>query len=300
MDNATMQRYLAETHWAIHQPALEAAVARYQAGEGEPQAARQRSGPAKRGAIGVVPIRGTIRQHGPQDFMDALFGGSGATTDAISAAMRTFAADPDVGTIVLDIDSPGGVVYGVQELGEEIAEIAKETRVVAVANATAFSAAYWIASQASEIVVTPSGEVGSIGVWTMHIDWTKWNEEFGIDVTYISAGKFKVAGNMDEPLSDEARELIQADINRYYAAFVSAVAKGRGVSTTAVRNGFGEGWTVTAKEAKKLGMVDRVATLNETLVRLGAAPESNDNRRMSPAAEIELERERAALDEVTA
>lgn len=299
MDNATMQRHLAETHWAIHQPALEAAVARYKAGTPAPEAAHRR-GPDKRGAIGVVPIRGAIRQHGPEDFMDILFGGVGASTDAIGRAMRAFAADPDVGTILLDIDSPGGSVFGVQELGEEIAAIAKETKVVAVANSTALSAAYWIASQASEIVVTPSGEVGSIGVWTMHVDFSKMNEDIGLNVTYISAGKHKVAGNMDEPLSEEARALIQADIDRYYSAFVGAVAKGRGVSTTAVRSGFGEGWTVGAKEAKQLGMVDRVATLNDTLVRLGAAPESNDNRRMSPAAELEIARERAALDEVTA
>ena len=79
------------------------------------------------------------------------------------------------------------------------------------------------------------------------------------------------------------------------------MAKGRGVSAGAVRSGFGEGWTVGAKEAKQLGMVDRVATLNDTLQRLGASPEPNDDRRVSPAAELEIERARAALNtEVTA
>jgi hypothetical protein len=65
----------------------------------------------------------------------------------------------------------------------------------------AASAAYWIAAQADELVVTPSGFVGSIGTYAIHEDWSKFNEDFGVLPTYISAGKYKTEGNPDEPLS---------------------------------------------------------------------------------------------------
>src|SRR3990167_7533404 len=122
MDEKTMRRHLRETHWAIHQPALDAAVARYQAGTSPPREAARGQG-TKAGAIGVIPVMGVIRQRGPEDFMDLLFGGMGASTERIGATLRGFAADPDVGTIVLDIDSPGGSVYGVEELGDEVARV---------------------------------------------------------------------------------------------------------------------------------------------------------------------------------
>lgn len=317
MTNDALYRQLAQTPLALYRPALERALKQFElpadshshdpgATEAEtPEAAlRRRTGSSamKRGAIGVVPVYGVIRQRGPEDFMDLLFGGSGASTDAIAQTLRQMAADPDISTIIMDIDSPGGTVYGVQELGDEIARLTEDTRIVAVANAQAFSAAYWIASQASELVVTPSGEVGSIGVWTMHIDWSDWNQQKGLDITYISAGKYKVAGNEDEPLSDDAQQLIQDDINRYYSDFVGAVARGRKVRPADVRKGFGEGWTVGAKAAVQEGMADLVATFADTLRRFGASmePDADDRaaaERPSPQAEIEIERERAAVAE---
>jgi ClpP class serine protease len=84
----------------------------------------------------------------------------------------------------------------------------------------------------------------------------------------ISAGKYKVEGNPFEPLSDEARAAFQARVDDYYRMFVDAVARYRGVSAAEVRSGFGEGRVVGAREAVRLGMADRIATLDEALSRL--------------------------------
>lgn len=287
MDKTILLKQVQERPWAIHRPVLEAALARLAAGI-QPAALEAARGVARSGMVGVIPISGIIRQKGPQDFMDMLFGGSVTSTERVSAAMRQFMADPDVGSILLDIDSPGGEVYGVAELGAEIYKARGSKPIIAIANSAMFSAAYWIGSQADELVVTPGGEVGSIGVWTMHIDWSKWDEQAGIDVTYISAGKYKVAGNPDEPLSDETLGLIQADVDRYYGMFVDAVARGRNVKPADVRSGFGEGWIVGAKDAVKLGMADRVGTLRETLARLGASEEAPRTRAMSAETELEI------------
>jgi len=215
-------------------------------------------------AIGVLPILGSIVQRGNM-FTEA----SGtASTDMIGRQFDALLENEAVGTIVLDIDSPGGTVYGVPELAHKIQAGRDRKPIVAVANAEAASAAYWLASAASEIVVTPSGNVGSVGAYAMHIDASKLNETMGIKPTYISYGKFKTEGNPDEPLADETRAEIQARVDRYGRMFEQALAANRGVTLAAVQETYGQGRMLDADAAKKAGMVDRVESFEATIARL--------------------------------
>jgi capsid assembly protease len=221
---------------------------------------------SRAGAIAVLPLHGTIAHR--MGMMSDMSGGT--STEKFTQWFRAAMADPMVKSIVIDVDSPGGGVPGVQELGDEIFQARGTKPVVAVANAQAASAAYWLASQAQEFVVTPSGEVGSIGVFAMHRDVSKALEAEGVTTTMIAAGKYKVEGNPYQPLSEEARQSLQTKIGQYYSQFVNAVARGRGTSADNVTNNFGEGRMLMAKDALKAGMVDRVATLDRTLQRMGA------------------------------
>lgn len=215
--------------------------------------------------VGVIPIYGTITQRA--DFFSEWSGG--ASTDAIGAALDEFVGDPKVDAVVLDVDSPGGSVYGVEELAQKVHAATKQKKVIAVANSLAASAAYWIASQASELVVTPNGEVGSIGVYLMHQDRSAEMEKYGRKVTFISAGELKTAGHSYGPLDDVSRAELQKGVDDYYDKFVRAVARGRNVSLTAVRSGFGRGGVVRAEEAVREGMADKVGTLESVLGRYG-------------------------------
>lgn len=229
-------------------------------------AARRAPAPAATpGSIAVVPVYG-ILSHRMHLFSNV--SQSGTSAEALTLAIRQAVADPNVSAIVLDVDSPGGSVHGIQELAETIAASRGTKPVVAVANSLAASAAYWIASQADELVVTPGGQVGSIGVFAMHDDVSKAAEAKGVRRTYISAGKYKVEGNPFEPLGDEARAAMQATVDAYYDRFVRAVARGRGVSLTAVREGFGQGRVVLSSDAVEAGMADREETLQQTIDRL--------------------------------
>lgn len=219
---------------------------------------------APRGVIAVLGVYGTITQRA--DMMTEMSGGT--SVQGLTARFRAALADPAVKAIVFDVASPGGGVYGVQELAAEILAARDVKPTVAVANSQAASAAYWLASAAKEMVVTPSGEVGSIGVFAAHEDFSKQLEMLGVKVTLISAGQYKTEGNPFEPLTEEGRAAVQARVNDYYGAFVAAVAKGRGVSADTVRKGFGLGREVGAKQALAEGMVDRVATLDETIRRV--------------------------------
>ncbi len=216
------------------------------------------------GSIAILPLFGTITHRAN---MISEFSG-GTSTEKFSAQLRQVVADPTVKAIVIDVDSPGGNVDGVDELATEIFKARNQKPIVAVANSMAASAAFWIASAASEVVVIPSGLVGSIGIVAIHHDVSKQAENEGVKITLISAGRFKTEGNSFEPLGDEAREAIQKLADDFMGMFVKAVARNRDVPVSEVRNGFGEGRLVSAKDALRLGMVDRIGTMDETLKRL--------------------------------
>lgn len=211
------------------------------------------------GAIAVVGVYGTITQRA--SMMSICDGGT--STQAISSALRQANADETVSHILLDIDSPGGSVYGVSELAAEIRASSKP--VTAIANSLAASAAYWLGTAAAEFYVTPGGEVGSIGVWMAHEDWSKAMADAGVSTTLISAGKFKVEGNPYGPLEGEAKDFMQSRVNDYYGAFTRDVAKGRKVSVDQVRNSMGQGRVLGADQAKAEGMVDGVMTFDQVL-----------------------------------
>jgi signal peptide peptidase SppA len=196
---------------------------------------------------------------------------SGLTSaDQFGAMLRAAVADPDVKAIVADVDSPGGSVFGMEELAATIRDLRGEKPMVAVANPVAASAAYWIASQFDEVIATPSAQVGSIGVVAVHRDMSGMNEKLGVKPTYITAGKYKAEGNSDTPLGDDAKQAMQRLADQYYGAFVESVAASRGVKAEAVRDGYGEGRVLSARDARRERMIDGIATLEQVVGKLAA------------------------------
>ncbi len=218
------------------------------------------------GGIAVLPLYGVVTQRG--NMVDDVSGPGSTSTQQFSSTLRQLLADETVGQILIDIDSPGGSVYGVAELADEIQSARSQKPIVAIANSLAASAAYWIGCSASEFYVTPGGEVGSIGVWQAHQDYSQALEEAGVKTTLISAGKFKVEGNPYVPLDADAQSFMQSRVDDYYAAFTKAVARGRGVSVAQVREGMGQGRVLGADAALAQSMVDGVATFDDVLKKM--------------------------------
>lgn len=223
-----------------------------------------RSGGSRSGTVAIIPVYGVITPRA--NLMSAMSGGTSAEElgSTIAAAM----SDPEVDGVVFDVDSPGGNVQGIDEVASAIRSYRGQKPMVAIANHMAASAAYYIASAADEVVVTPSGAVGSIGVIAAHQDISEAQAKLGVRTTVLSAGKFKAEGSQFAPLSDEARAAFQGELDTFYGMFVRAVAKGRGVSVDAVRSGYGQGRVVLAKAALEAGMVDRIDTLEATIRRV--------------------------------
>jgi capsid assembly protease len=222
--------------------------------------------------VAVLPIYGVIMHRPTME----LSSGGGFNIQEFRANLKSVLDNPNVSAVVLDIDSPGGTVDGVEELSKEIYQARHQKKIVAIANTLAASAAYYLASAASELYVSPSGEVGSIGVYMLHQDASAFYDQKGIKNTLIKAGKYKAEGNPWMPLGEESLAALQKNVDAHYDMFTRAVARNRGVSVDSVRNGFGEGRTVIAKEAVKLGMADKVATLSEVLHELGVRKEKRD------------------------
>lgn len=231
---------------------------------------------AKSGGVAVLPLFGVIAPR-----MDALTAMSGGTScERFGQRFDELMANEDVGTIVIHVDSPGGSVQGVPELSQKILEARGQgKRIIAVADGLMASAAYWIGSSADEVVVTPSGEVGSIGVFAIHTEVSRLEEEAGITRTIVKAGRFKAETNPYEPLSEEARAHIQEGVDYFYGLFVEAVGRNRDVEPDAIRDGFGQGRVLPAQLALDAGLADRIATLEEVLEELGVRRESADGPR---------------------
>jgi signal peptide peptidase SppA len=220
--------------------------------------------PAGDGAVALIPVYGVIAPR--VNMMTEMSGGT--TFETLSAQLGEAMGNKTVTSIVFDIDSPGGNVAGASEFAKLVREARAKKPIVAQIQYTGASAAYWIAASATKIYAAPSAMVGSIGVFTIHEDLSKALEMEGIRITYISAGKYKVDGNETEPLGDDVKARWNAKVNEAYARFCADVSKGRGVPLGDVTGGYGEGDTVTAATALSLGMIDGIATLNETLARV--------------------------------
>jgi signal peptide peptidase SppA len=243
--------------------------ARYLAFDDEPmpmQAAGKRNA-ATKGSVAVIPMTGIISHR--MSMMSEISGGGGGSVQSLTAQFRQALEDGNCKAIVFDVDSPGGSVEGVMELAQEIYDARKVKPITAVCNAMACSAAYWLASAAGDLVVTPSGQCGSIGVYMMLQDESEALKNEGVKITLIKAGKYKAEGHPSQPLSDETRDFLQGQVDSVYSMFVKAVATQRGVSQGSVREGMGQGRSLLASDAVKAGLADRTGTLDDVLAKYG-------------------------------
>jgi capsid assembly protease len=233
------------------------------------------SAPSK---IAVIQVQGGLTPRGSW---------FGTSLSGLASQVRRAAADADVASIILDIDSPGGTVSGTPEAATAVRDAAAQKPVVAIANTLAASAAYWIGSQASEFVMAPSADVGSIGAMILHQDVSGFLDRMGIKLTMIRSEQspLKNEAHPFGPLSEGAQGFLQQRANEAGAEFIRAVASGRRVTQTKVREDFGQGRVYGAREAVARGMADRVATLDEVIAGLAQKMPTRSRRRSALAFE---------------
>lgn len=155
---------------------------------------------------------------------------------SITALAQAYEGKPECKAVLMVADSPGGDTEGAFEAQIAIAKMAAAKPMYCAVDTGAYSACYLLATPADQIYVPPiTGGVGSVGVYSMHVDMSKMLKMAGVDVTFITAGRGKVDGNFYEPLTDEARADLQLEIDRLYDEFTGAVSRGRNISVDAIK-----------------------------------------------------------------
>lgn len=219
------------------------------------------------GNLGIVAVKGSLTNN------DAWYNRFiGLTSYAqIRNALIEASQHPDVETILMTIDSGGGSASGVSDLGQLIKLINSEIKpVVAHASGTMASAAYWIGASAGEVYASDTATVGSIGVIAVHMDISKSLQQDGIKPTVFRAGDHKALANPYEPLTDRARTSLQNQIDTLYDIFVEHVSDARGVSTAYVKEHMADGKEFIGKDAKDVGLVDGILSLDQLVQKLQA------------------------------
>jgi signal peptide peptidase SppA len=239
----------------------------------------------------IIPIHGML--------VNRLNWSDGVATgyDFIRSQYRAALSDPDVKQIVFDVNSNGGLVSGCSELAQELYDLRGAKPSLAVVDARAYSAAYYVASAADRVVCTPSGGVGSIGVLAMHVDYSNALDHAGIKVTLLHKGEEKVDGNSLEPLSDRAKDSIERDIGYHYDQFIGAVSRNRGVATDDVRAT--EARCFLPGAARDIGLIDDIKTPMEAVAEFGSQEDvvmelSEEQVRTIAREAVEADRARVA------
>jgi len=222
--------------------------------------------------VAIVSISGIIDHDASA--LDEMFGS--VDVDGLRAIVGSAVEDTTINAIVLDFDSPGGIVTGVPEAAAFIAEASKEKPIVAYTDSMCCSAAYWLASGAGAILCSPSAEVGSIGVYLPVLDLSAYYAAQGVAVDLIKSGDLKAAGYPGTKMTDEQRADLQAGVNDIHAMFIRSISASRNIAKEALR-----GQSMMGERALENGLVDDLGSLEDAVElasKLGSATSKSDYR----------------------
>jgi signal peptide peptidase SppA len=226
----------------------------------------------------IIPIRGMILKAVPPilewwgEFLGWEFTGTEATRELIVSA----AEDSRVDRILLDIDSPGGTIDGLQALADDIYTARGFKPVTAHVDGMMASAALWLGVQASRVEAGPTSEIGSIGVFTVLEDWSAAAEDAGIKVIVISSAPGK-GHALGAPIPEEQIANMQHLIDGLTDQFEHAVARGRGMEIDKAK-ALATGAMWLGNEAKRLGLVDAVGPDSKALATSSPTPKGSEEQ----------------------
>jgi signal peptide peptidase SppA len=195
----------------------------------------------------------------------------GTSTELLGRDLRAALEDTRVGAILLNIDSPGGQVDGVQGVADQVFAARGRKPIVALGDGLMTSGAYWIGSAAQGVYIGDDTTItGSIGVATQHVDYSGMEQKAGIKTTDIYAGRYKRIASSNAPLSEEGKAYLQAIVDQIYTVFVDAVARNRGTDAETVLKDMADGRLFVGRAAVDAGLVDGVSTLDDLIADLVA------------------------------
>jgi len=211
--------------------------------------------------VAILPVVGPIFPRA--NMMTEMSGATSVTM--LQNDYRTALASSDVGAIMLMIDSPGGAVSGISAFADTVAAGTKKKHTLSFVSGQACSAAYWIATAASEVAIDKTGLVGSIGVVIGMSKQVEADRDGYLDVEIVSTN---APNKRPDPTAEDGVAEIIGTLDAIEKQFVSAVARGRNVSVDKVLSDFGKGGVKVGSDAVSSGMADRVQSYDAALLGL--------------------------------
>jgi signal peptide peptidase SppA len=212
--------------------------------------------------IAVIDIVGPLVNRASGDTLS----GGPTTYSEIAEEVLDAGTDPQIKGIVLEVDSPGGEVGGLFDLCDLLSEVSKSKPVYGSASEDAFSAAYAIISCCDRIFLTQTGGLGSIGVIALHCDQSGLDSSVGLKYTAIYAGSHKNDFSPHEPLSQDAKDWLQGQINDTYSKFSAMVSSNRDMTDQAVRGT--QARVFFGQKAITAGLGDQIGTLQDAIAAM--------------------------------
>lgn len=246
-------------HWQMHRPALESFIARINSTkladmprDGE----RPGDKPYKvEGGVAQIEVVGIITDYPSDPWFDDFFGLCPAR--CVIEKLEKAEADPEVQSISIYIDSPGGLATAGGMLAQAVAGCRKDVEVRC--GGLVASAAYRMATQADAIIANRDSQIGAIGTYTVLADTSKMQDDMGYQLILVSSGGVKGAG-ADGRVTPELKEDVKREIAELNDLFVADFAKGRGLKQTRARE-LADGRVHIASSAKSLGLIDSIESV---------------------------------------
>lgn len=227
--------------------------------------------------IEVIPVSGVLVSRGSHLAACETM----TSYEDLRRSLSRAVADPLVERIVLDIDSPGGSAVGAFELAADIRAATAIKPITALVNFMAYSGAYLLAAACSEIVVSQTSGVGSIGVIASHMDRSKMEEGMGVKVTTVYAGAHKNDLSPHEPLTAQSLQVLNELVQDSYQMFTQQVADYRHLDVAKVIAT--EAACYRGAKAIAMGLADRMQAPQQALDQLsqGIALHRQQRQRIS-------------------
>lgn len=258
--------------YATHMRGEKLDIAAIEARLGRPLAAEQQAYTVEPGGIAVLRMSGVMSPKANL-FMQV---SGGISTQMATKQLESISIDPRVKGTVLAMSTPGGNVMGIPEFSQAIYRAAQEKPLVVHTDDQLASAGYWAGSAANAIYISgPVVQVGSIGVVVSR----NYNPSATVQEEHITAGRYKRIARANEPLSEDSRAIVQADVDYVYSLMVDDVARHRGVSAEQVLEHMADGRVFRGQQAIEAGLVDGVSTLDDLMEQMASDPGQFATRR---------------------
>ncbi|MGQ3018747.1 S49 family peptidase [Phenylobacterium sp.] len=211
--------------------------------------------------VAVITVEGTLVHKGA--YLGSSYWYGETSYQGLQTQIARLEQDDEVKGVVVEVDSGGGEVAGCFETADMLWRLSQRKPTMAILTDHACSAAYLMSAPTRQIVVPPTGLVGSIGVMALHLDLTGMLEKIGAKVNLITSGERKADGHPLSPLSDPARAEIQARVDETRQLFATRVGKYRAGRLSKDQALATEAGVYAGPAAVRAGLADAVGSAND-------------------------------------